>query len=161
MGSNEDTFLLRYIRTNVCQVKSKLLLPAVPLIAFVNFREPFILFGSWLFLIVFWLILWLAAPCNPNYNCTPFDENNPNNRKRRDGVKAFIISFFCVYLVFLTVTLYASVFICSDAVPEFFKKFRGGILTNISSVFSPSKSYLKSVRKTSVLSNQQKILSKK
>ncbi len=143
-NNSSNTFLLRYVAKNVCNLKSPLLLPLAPLKMFVNYKEPLILLGAWTILIVFWLILWLAAPCNPNLNCIPFDEANAENTKRKDGTKALVVSVICIYAVFLIVTIYAKFFVCMDIQEYFQKTFGGGIGTQVFSL--NRKDYLQAIK---------------
>jgi hypothetical protein len=136
-NKSENTFLLRYVSKNVCNLKTPFFLPLAPLKMFINFREPLILFAAWTILIIFWLILWLLVPCNPNLNCIPF-ETNTGSKKRKDGTKAFVVSILCVYLVFLFVALYAKIFVCTDITTYFKNTFNGGITTQIFSL-TPQK----------------------
>jgi hypothetical protein len=132
-NNNNNTFLLRYVSKNVCNLKTPFLLPLAPLKMFINFKEPLILLGAWTILIIFWLILWLAVPCNPNLNCIPFETNSGSN-KRKDGTKAFVVSILCIYLVFLCVAIYAKIFVCMDVGTYFKNTFNGGITSQIFSL---------------------------
>lgn len=129
--TKEVTFLEKIVRRDVCSHKTALLMPLVPAIVFVDVTQPFIAGGAWLLVIVLWLILWLAVPCNPNLNCTA------KTPRGKDGTKALFVSFLIVYGVLFGVAVAARIFICTDGKPH--SEYGGGILTNIQSLFTMGK----------------------
>lgn len=130
--TNPTTFLERFVRQDVCSHKSSLVMPLVPAFMFANFTQPIIFAGAWFLVIVLWLIIWLAVPCNPNLNCTAITPRG------KDGTKALLVAFLIVYGILVGVAIAARIFICTDGKPKV-DHYGGGILTNLQSLFKMGK----------------------
>jgi hypothetical protein len=126
-----QTFLERIVRRDVCSHKTSLVMPLVPAIIFADVTQPLIAGGAWLIVLVLWLILWLAVPCNPNLNCTA------KTPRGKDGTKALLVSFLIVYGVLFGVAVAARIFICTNG--KHSDPYGGGILTNLQSLFTMGK----------------------
>jgi hypothetical protein len=107
-------------------------MPLVPAFMFANFTQPIIFAGAWFLVIVLWLIIWLAVPCNPNLNCTAITPRG------KDGTKALLVAFLIVYGILVGVAIAARIFICTDGKPKV-DHYGGGILTNLQSLFKMGK----------------------
>lgn len=129
-----NTFLVRFVRENVCSHKGAVLVPLVPGFVLANIFSPRTFFAAWGLVLFVWLSIWLIVPCNPNLNCSA-------SSKRKDGTKALLVAFLMVYGVLLCVTVAARFFICSndDSSHAAADRYGGGVLTNIQSLFQMDK----------------------
>jgi len=137
-GGGGATFLATFVRNNVCTHKGLAFTPLLPVLALANPLALPVFLASWGVLLGLTLILWLGVPCNPKLNCIKvLDANSNEYVPKKDGTKAFLVSFFVVYGILLSVTLAARVFICSSGPP--LDVYGGGILSNVQSLFSMGK----------------------
>ena len=126
-----DTLLLHFVRRNVCNHKAPvgdLILPLTPAFLMVDITQQASFFAIWGFVVIFFLVLWLIVPCNKTLNC--------NNKKQKDGTKAFLLAFLITYGILIVVAVMARVFMCTDGKAlECLLDREGGILDNFGSLF--------------------------
>ena len=152
--SKGDTFLLHFVRRNVCNRKAPigdLVMPLVPAFLMIDVTQPASFVFAWTLILFLFLILWKVVPCNANLNC--------NHKKQKDGSKAFLMSFLIVYAILFGVAVMARIFICTDGkVHEGLLEKEGGFMDNIESLFTkiPYKETRKHEFSPSILKAQDK-----
>jgi hypothetical protein len=118
----EQTLLSRFVVEKVCGYPS-LLVPLTPALVIGNIFDFYTFFTLWSILVFVFLIIWLIVPCNPNINCTP-------DTKKKDGTKAFLVSFLILYALLLVVAITGKLFLCGPI------KSEGSVLENVRSLFT-------------------------
>ena len=153
--TNGDTFLLHFVRKNVCKRKAPigdLLLPLTPGFLMIDITQPASFVFIWTIVLLVFLIIWKIVPCNLNLNC--------NYKRKKDGTKALLMSFLIVYAILFGVAVMARLFICSDGVHhDSLLDKNGGLIDNIASLFTrvPIEEKLKNKLPSSILKAQEKI----
>ena len=155
--TNGDTFLLHFVKRNVCNRKAPvgdLILPLVPGFLMIDITQPYSFVFVWTLVLFLFLIIWKIVPCNSNLNC--------NSKRKKDGTKALLMSFLIVYAILFAVAVMARLFICTDGKrhPSLIER-EGGLLDNIESLFTrvTYKQDLKKELPASVIKQRERIAS--
>lgn len=154
-SASGDTFLLHFVRKNVCNRKAPvgdLVLPIVPAFLMIDVSQPASFVFVWSIVLFLFLILWKIVPCNANLNC--------NSKREKDGTKALLMAFLIVYAILFGVAVMARIFICSDGKVHYsLLEKEGGFWDNLKSLFTKItyKNELKKELPKSLLKAQEKV----